>query len=443
MLTKLQLQNFRGFRDHAVEFSRFAVIAGRNNAGKSTLIEAVRIIAEVLPRFVQGTFVQSRSWVGVDTLGVHLQLDRLNLRPATLFHRYRKPPASLTVEFEGGVRLSVIIGADGEAFIEGKLASGATVDSRATARKADYPKIAVLPQISPLQEDETVLKASYVQGCLNTYRFSRQFRNQIRFNHHHFETFTELFHQTWENVRISSFDSDRADHQEQLSLLLSEDGFVAEASDFGHGLQMWLQIVWFLARTPEDHIVVLDEPDVYVHPEQQARILPILRGRYRQCLISTHSPAILSDTSTHETLRIHRATLVSRPGLTDAEHEAVVRDAMVALRKPKTSSGITTEFEDAPASDFDPRTVEIRVVVYEDAHFILKDEDGHLVIDIHAQGRERGKTIREILNVQRVSIETSQADSIEVFVNGRPLPADAIFNAQQQPVYLNLADYAE
>ena len=443
MLSKLRLQNFRGFRDHTVEFSKFAVIAGRNNAGKSTLIEAVRIIAEVLPKFVHGAFVRSRSWVGNDTVGVHLKLDQLSLRAATLFHRYRKPPASLTAEFDGGAQLSVSVGADGEAFIEGTLASGATVDSRATARKADYPKIAVLPQISPLLEDETVLKASYVQSCLNTYRSSRQFRNQIRFNHQHFDTFTELFHQTWENVRINSFDSVIADYQEQLSLLLSEDGFVAEASDFGHGLQMWLQIVWFLARTPEDHIVVLDEPDVYVHPEQQARILPILRGRYRQCLISTHSPAILSDTSTNETLRIHRATTVSRPGLTDVEHEVLVREAMTSARQSELGSAHAIALEEASGDDFDPRTVEIRVVVYDNARFVLIDADGYVLIEIDAQGRERGRTARETLNVQRVSIETAHPDDIEVFVNDQQLSAEAIFSVQQRQVYLDLSEYAE
>lgn len=443
MLAKLRLQNFRGFRDHTVEFSKFAVIAGRNNAGKSTLIEAIRIIAEVLPKFLQGAFVRSRSWVGSDSIGVHLKLDQLGLRAATLFHRYRQPPASLTAEFEGGALFTLIVGADCEAFIEGTLASGAAVDSRATARKADYPKIAVLPQISPLSEDETVLKASYVQSCLNTHRSSRQFRNQIRFNYQHFDTFTELFHQTWENVRINSFDSVSADYQQQLSLLLSEDGFVAEASDFGHGLQMWLQIVWFLARTPEDHIVVLDEPDVYVHPEQQARMLPILRGRYRQCLISTHSPAILTDTSTNETLRIHRSTTVSRTGLTDAEHEVLVKQAMASLRQSEHRSSDATAPEEAKSQDFDTRTVEIRVIVYNNARFVLRDADGHIAIGIDAHGRKRGRTAKETPNVERVSIEYVHPDDIDVFINDRKLRPDAIFDERQPKVYLDLSKHAE
>ena len=198
-----------------------------------------------------------------------------------------------------------------------------------------------------------------------------------------------------------------------------------------------------LARTPEDHLVVLDEPDVYVHPEQQARILPILRGRYRQCLISTHSPAILADAGTNETLRIHRATTVSRSGLTDAEHEVFVREAMTTARQSELSSGSAIALEEASGDDFDPRTVEIRVVVYDNARFVLIDADGYVVIEIDAQGREKGRTARETLNVQRVSIETVQADDIEVFINDLQLPPDAIFKAQQQQVYLDLEDYAE
>lgn len=160
-------------------------------------------------------------------------------------------------------------------------------------------------------------------------------------------------------------------------------------------------------------------------------------------MISTHSPAILKDTSTNETLRIHRATTASRPGLTDAEHEVLVREAMAALRQSELGSSDAIATEEATGGDFDPRTVEIRVIVYDDARFVLMDVDGHVVIEIDAQGREKGRTARETLNVQRVSMETAHADDIEVFINDRQLPVDAIFNAQQRQVYLDLSHYAE
>ncbi|MFO0975386.1 MAG: AAA family ATPase [Planctomycetaceae bacterium] len=455
MLQTLHLQNFRGFREHTVEFSKFSVIAGRNNAGKSTLIEAIRIIAEILPRFLQGSFGKAKSWVGTDSPGVHLKLESLGLRAATLFHRYHTPPAILESAFEGGSRLRIILGADKEVWVEGVSTKGADVDSRANARNAGYPKIAVLPQISPLSEDETVLKAAYVQACLETHRASRQFRNQIRYNSKFFDTFKDLFHRTWENVRISSLECFGADYQEPLSLLLSEDGFVAEASDFGHGLQMWLQIVWFLSRTPEDSIVVLDEPDVYVHPEQQSRMLPILRERFRQCLISTHSPAILGNSSIQETLRIHRSTASSRPGLSEQQHEELVKQTLASARQTellqKTNSSLTSvndceddtdDAEDLDDADTDIGTVEISVTVYEDARFILRDSSGHTLIDLAANGRERGRKITETLDAEQVTIEAIDPINIVVFVNKQRLPPNAISDESSPVVRVDLGNFA-
>jgi AAA15 family ATPase/GTPase len=45
MLTKIRLTNFRGFADHELPILPLTLIVGRNNAGKSTIIEALRFIA--------------------------------------------------------------------------------------------------------------------------------------------------------------------------------------------------------------------------------------------------------------------------------------------------------------------------------------------------------------------------------------------------------------
>ena len=88
----------------------------------------------------------------------------------------------------------------------------------------------------------------------------------------------------------------------------------------GHGLQMWLQIVWFLARAPRRAVVILDEPDVYMHPDLQRRLLNLVRQRFRQLLIATHSIEIISDVAPQAILSVDRkqecSTFVtSLPGL--------------------------------------------------------------------------------------------------------------------------------
>jgi predicted ATPase len=71
--------------------------------------------------------------------------------------------------------------------------------------------------------------------------------------------------------------------------------FVAEVGWMGHGLQMWLQTMWFLAKTPPETTVVLDEPDVYMHPDLQRKLYRLVRGRFHQAIIATHSVEIMAE----------------------------------------------------------------------------------------------------------------------------------------------------
>jgi predicted ATP-binding protein involved in virulence len=52
MLTKLEINNFRCFASHTIEFQPKSLIVGKNNAGKSTCIEALRFISLVTERMM-------------------------------------------------------------------------------------------------------------------------------------------------------------------------------------------------------------------------------------------------------------------------------------------------------------------------------------------------------------------------------------------------------
>jgi AAA15 family ATPase/GTPase len=51
VLVQLRLQNFRCFSDHAVPFRPCTIIVGRNNAGKSTLVDALRLVSIATMRY--------------------------------------------------------------------------------------------------------------------------------------------------------------------------------------------------------------------------------------------------------------------------------------------------------------------------------------------------------------------------------------------------------
>jgi len=70
--------------------------------------------------------------------------------------------------------------------------------------------------------------------------------------------------------------------------------------------------MWFLARSSNSETVILDEPDVYMHPDIQRRLIRYIKNRYPQIIITTHSVEIMSEVDVDEMLIIDRKLPRSR-----------------------------------------------------------------------------------------------------------------------------------
>ena len=51
MITQLTIKNFRGFDRHIVPLRPITILVGKNNAGKSTVVEALRLVSMVTNRY--------------------------------------------------------------------------------------------------------------------------------------------------------------------------------------------------------------------------------------------------------------------------------------------------------------------------------------------------------------------------------------------------------
>src|SRR4051812_5837842 len=109
MITELNLQNFRGFDSHTVPLHSTTIIVGRNNAGKSTIVEALRLVSLVTSRYKGLNFSNVPSWLDRPRIerGVSPSLKNTEIYMAGLFHRYGEPPAQITAKFSTGETLTI------------------------------------------------------------------------------------------------------------------------------------------------------------------------------------------------------------------------------------------------------------------------------------------------------------------------------------------------
>ena len=318
MLRTLRIQNYRCFSDHTVTFHPTTVVVGTNNAGKSTIVEALHVIAAVVNR-KGASFVPPPDVVGIGKFRpcIAPRIAHLDLNLETAFHRYGEPPAILTARFANSAVVTAYVHRDGvHATVEGKKGM---IKGTSGFLGLRIPFIHVLPQIEPLQREEGQLTDGHVAGHSYTRLSSRHFRNQILRDPAGFADFKALSEGTWPGLRVDPVEVGR-----NLSLLVKDGDFVAEVGWAGHGLQMWLQTMWFLAKTPKGSIVVLDEPDVYMHPDLQRKLYRLVASRFEQNIVATHSVEIMAEADPGDILIINNRRRNSQFANTEPGVQAMI-----------------------------------------------------------------------------------------------------------------------
>ena len=315
MLTRLRLTNYRGFEDHEVPLRATSILVGRNNAGKSTAVEALRFVSIVTERLSGLGFTEPYHELGIRHVGVKPSLRQAEVNFRSICHNYTDPPAIAEATFSSGATLTVYLfmhrGRHNEpqeamhAVIRN--AQGRIVSTRAEAMKCGLDKVSILPQIGPVLQEEKPLAPGYVRGAMSSPLAPRHFRNQLKLLYdEYFAQFADLAEANWPRLRVDGLEGSDFPSEEPLSLLVRDGKFVGELAWMGHGLQMYLQTIWFLARTPPEATVILDEPDVYMHADLQRRLIRLLRGRYRQIVLATHSIEIMEEVEPGEIVIIDK-----------------------------------------------------------------------------------------------------------------------------------------
>lgn len=307
MIKRLQLENYRGYYKHELDLRDLTIVVGKNNAGKSTLIEALRLLSLVTNRYRTAPYRNVPAWlkIGLINTGVSPSLQNIDFSYENIFYSYGDPPAIITAEFTNGTKIKIYF-AGVKKFHAVIFDDDGIVCSKSRLSEINLPTINILPQISPLIPDERVLTEDYVKLNVDSPTSSRHFRNQLNYLSHFYPRFKELIEATWEGLRIEEYYSGNRIEEHNPYLLVQEGIFTTEVGFMGHGLQMWMQTMWFLSRCNANSTVILDEPDVYMHADLQRKLIRLLKNEFNQVIIATHSVEIMSEVEPDNILVIDR-----------------------------------------------------------------------------------------------------------------------------------------
>jgi hypothetical protein len=297
----VRLENFRGFRDHSVSLLPTTVLVGQNNAGKSTLIDALRILAIAVRRAAMARYDATPEWLEGSTagLGYRLLFDTIDFDFTNLQYNHdRSSPALLTLTYDNGVVARVWLReSKTDSFAQVFHSDGGLVTAHSAVSQLDVPSIYVMPPIENFYGHEKKISKARVHEFMFGRLAARHFRNQLSERVPEYGQWKRLLEDTWPGVSIKAFDGAHGKIGDELTLIVRDGPNSNDIAFVGGGLQAWMQILWFLCRAPANGVIVLDEPDIFLHADMQRKLIKVLGLRkYRQTIVATHSSEIISDT---------------------------------------------------------------------------------------------------------------------------------------------------
>jgi predicted ATPase len=315
MLGRLHLHRYKGFEEFSISFRDKNFLVGPNNAGKSTIVTALRLCAALASH---GGRRRADEVFQHDERGVygHL-LTSINVRDSPGFvaenirHEFREETAFVELQYKSGAVLRVVWPVDDAAFFYLDRLPGIIARTPRAVSESVSP-IGIVPMLSPLEQSEVVLSRDYVQENRNGRLASRHFRNHLYhlrgdFPERYEELLAFLLSHTPEisGLRLAT---DIGEKGLELDLFFMESATRTEKELFwaGDGMQVWLQLLYHIFRQPKFPTLVLDEPDVFLHPDLQRRLVVLLEDIGQQIILATHAPEMLTEAARSSVVWVDR-----------------------------------------------------------------------------------------------------------------------------------------
>ena len=348
-IKKVQFEYYKTFKNFTVHISDFNVLVGPNNCGKSTVLGAFKILSEGIRKanarkaeHIDGP--QGKAW------GHVLDLDEFPVSLENVFYNYDdKHQAIIRFYFENNTQLLLYFPESGICHL---IPEGAGVINTPTLFKRNYPvTISFVPVLGPVEHKEGVYQKEAARKALLTHKASRNFRNIWHHYPEGFEEFRKMIQSTWPGMDINPPEILTEGEEPQLIMFCPEERMPREIYWAGFGFQVWCQMLTFILQAKNSSMLIIDEPDIYLHSDLQRQLVDILKNLGLQILIATHSIEVITEVDSRSLVTIHKkrkyATRISNPQGLQSIYKSLGSNANPTLTQiAKTKRAIFLEGKD-------------------------------------------------------------------------------------------------
>jgi AAA domain, putative AbiEii toxin, Type IV TA system/AAA ATPase domain len=301
-ITSVHFENFKAFDQYALSMDAVNILVGPNNSGKSTIIGALRALDSGI-RVARSRSPQRVFFGSGSEIGYRVPEDSLPISLENVHTNYNTDDSVVTFNLSNRNKLKLVFSQDGGCVLLPE-AENAVIRTAALF-KSQFPiSLTVVPVLGPVEHREVRREKSTVVDGLSTHRASRHFRSYWHYFDSGFEDFARLVETTWPGMQIGrpEFDAKTG----ELSMFCLEERMTRELYWVGFGFQVWCQLLTHLSRARGSSLVVVDEPEIYLHPDVQRQLLGIVRDIGTQILLATHSSEIMSEADPSEIVLIDK-----------------------------------------------------------------------------------------------------------------------------------------
>lgn len=291
--TRVQFQNFKAFARFTLDLKHFNILVGPNNAGKSTILTAFRILAAAMrkassrkPQIINGPLGPTR--------GYQVDLTGIAVSEENIFYNYdSSEPATVSFTTSNGNKLVLWFPEQGASYLV--LDSARPVTAPSHFKSQFNCSIGFVPILGPVEPNERLYDKEAARLALFNYRAARNFRNIWYHYPGKFTEFRDALQQTWPGMDIERPRVEHVDGAARLYMFCPEERIPRELFWSGFGFQVWCQMLTHVIQWGKSSIFLIDEPDIYLHSDLQRQLISLLRDLGPDIMIATHSTEIISE----------------------------------------------------------------------------------------------------------------------------------------------------